>query len=138
MKKPSEKTWNDFLPLLDECSEISISLLKKQKELFPICLYLDSNHKVNVPAIYTGDEHPDTNELIKEYKNLLKTFKVKAACIAYMVTVKNDSIGDALCIDFNHINGDVMRCLIPYSFHGIIKKMNVGERIFSEESIKIL
>lgn len=129
----------------EECDELFDNmmnavhyLLNKNKEFYPIGAVMLSNGIIQLTAIESETDHPDSNEVIKQlislhHKKAIEK-EITASAIAYNATVRlEEADEDAIIVSLEHIDGYSVQVVVPYKF-GLLNKIKYGE-VFAQQQI---
>lgn len=98
------------------------SLLEKNGELYPIAAMMEQNSEIRPVMAYWGEEHPDSQKVIDELSLALtsQAFPQRSAALglAYDIRLANSKDSqkqDAIKVDIEHVNGESITIITPYS-----------------------
>jgi hypothetical protein len=115
--------------LLDALLPFAKQMLGEHGEFYPYAATLDSSGNLQMVATHTGEEHPDSSQLIELlYEGLVQqasTGEIRAAavCADVRVTPPNSpEMTDAIRVAIEHASGEPVNVFLPYEnrkFRGI-------------------
>jgi hypothetical protein len=73
--------------MLRHCDEVAQQMLVEHGEFYPFGAFLNANGKVEALAVYTGDEHPSSVELIELMYGVITKMANDGTLVAYAIAV---------------------------------------------------
>ena len=118
--------------ILDEGLQAALPLLEKNGEFFPFALAMSLAGDIRIVAGYTGDEHPESNDVIDVLRQGLRKDarkgKIKTSAIVSDVRVRAEVPGDmtdAIRVQIEHVDGAPVACFQEYRLRR--KKVEQGK-----------
>lgn len=117
--------------LLDKLLPFAEDRMKKYREFYPFAAVLLVDGSVQATAYYSGDEHPDSTELISDlqkiHKQLAAEGKIIASGIVWNATVASPDgkPSDAIVASLEHKDDYSVVVGEPYKI-GLFKKVTFG------------
>ena len=129
-KEECEELLNALLPF-------AVNQLKKYGEFYPFGAVMQNNNEINLTAVDTGDNHPDSikaiDQLTKIHNEQARKGGIKASGICWNATVslENGKPSDAIIISLEHRENYSVLVGQPYRI-GLFRKLNLGA-IFAQD-----
>jgi hypothetical protein len=125
--------WRDDLDtLVDPVLRYAQHLLEKRGAFHPFGADLSSTGEVRLDAPDDGDEHSDSNAVIRLLKVASKAKaqagEIRASGICYNVRVRpsgGGGLADAVCVALEHRDGEAVSALLPYK----IRRRLLGSKV---------
>ena len=123
-KEESELLLNALLPF-------ALNQLKKRGGFYPFGAVLLNNDEISFTAVYEGEEHPDSAELINKLTEMhceeAAQGKIKASGICWdaKVSLDNGTPSDAVIVSLEHKDSYTVIVGQPYRV-GLFKKLHLG------------
>jgi hypothetical protein len=116
---------DDLEKLLAAAVPFAQQMLRTRGEFYPYGATMDVNGKVSSVAGYTGNDHPESHEIIDllkaSYRRDANAGKILACALAYDVRVvppgETDKT-DAIEVDLDHRDGMTITMFYPYRIAG--------------------
>jgi hypothetical protein len=111
----------DMDDLLSYCIPAAQDLLTNNGEFYPIAATKGKDGLLTPRAIYSGNEHPKSSEMIDEFVALFRNeglregLEAVAICYDGRVSVDGQTKKDAITIFLEHNNGECVTVYVPYS-----------------------
>lgn len=117
----------DLDRLMNFCVPFAQQRLAEDGRFHPFAATLHSSGEITPQATYTGEEHPEVHELVKDYTHLLKNIASRgeasaaALCFDYCLPITGEPSADrakkkdAIAIGLEHCNGESVTVYLPYS-----------------------
>ena len=129
-KEECEELLNALLPF-------AVNQLKKYGEFYPFGAVMSNNNEINLTAVDTGDNHPDSTELINQLTKIhneqARKGEIKASGICWNATVslENGKASGAIIISLEHKENYSVLVGQPYRI-GLFRKLNL-DAIFAQD-----
>lgn len=132
----------DFDALLNHLYGFAEAMLKKHGEFFPFAAQVGADGKVAGVGGYTGEEQPESQEVIELLRKGLQQAaargEIRAAGICYdaRITPEGGEKTDAVCAQLEHKDGRASVVYLPYK-KGWLGRLKFGELFAVEGEKKI-
>jgi hypothetical protein len=131
----------DFEKLLETLYSFAQKLLAKNGEFYPFAASMDTNGNVVCNAGYTGEEHPQSSEVVELLKNALRAKSQRGEicaagiCFDVRVTLPNKAEkSDAICAKLEHKNDEAIEVFLPYH-KSLFGKIKYGD-VFASQGVR--